>query len=103
MTTAQATSAACAVLITVAAGFFVGHYVGAIPEMAGLHGPVAELVALPFVLVALIGAAILSVVVRRRRERMTRTSRIIAGVPIWLVAGIMALWVVANLLPHGGG
>lgn len=69
--------------------------------MEGLHGPVAEVVALPFVLVALVGAVILAVVVRRRRNRMSRTARTIGLAPVWLIAAFLALWLVANFAPGG--
>jgi len=55
------------------------------PQAQGFHGPVAELIALPFALAALVAAMVLALVVRRRHSTMSRGARTIGLLPIWLI------------------
>jgi hypothetical protein len=97
MTTRQAATAAAAIILTAVVGIVAGYHVGGTPEAKGLHGPVAELVAFPFVLAAFTGAVILSVVARRRRSQLSRVARRLAFGPFWMICTLLAWWVVANL------
>jgi hypothetical protein len=102
MSTLTAALFASAILLTAVIGVAIGYYVGTQPNASGLHGPVAEVIALPFVLLAALGAAVLAVAASRRRDRLTRRARAIAVAPVWLIAGLVVLWLVANVAPHGG-
>ena len=102
MSTAQTAVAATAIFVTAVIGIVAGHYVGTLRAAEGLHGPVAEVIAFPFVLLALVGAVVLGVMAHRRRGRVSRQARTIALVPVWLLAALLLLWIAANLAPAGG-
>ena len=101
MTTIRASLLAAAVLVTAMLGIAIGYYVGTLPKARELHGPVAEVIALPFVLIALLGAVVLAVVASRRRDRLSRAARTLAIAPVWLLSALLVLWLIANLVPHG--
>lgn len=87
---------ASALFLILAMGFGSGAFVTMVPELQGLHGPVGETAALPFLLLFFLGALTLAALVCNSLSVLSGRAVLVGVLPL-VTVGALVVWGLASL------